>query len=140
MTYTGEAVDMLPLLHRLGVRLLPSHVVTSIEPGRVAGCLTIAPAEPLQWDVDAVVLTTQRVASSRLYRELTGDPAALERNGIRGVYRVGDCHAPRQQVADAIFDGHRLAREIDSDDPGRPLPWKRERALVYERGKPRSYL
>jgi dimethylamine/trimethylamine dehydrogenase len=130
MTYTGEAVDMLPLLHRLGVRMLPSHVVTSIEPGRVTGCLTIAPAEPIHWDVDAVVLTTQRIPSSQLYRELCSDPAALEQNGIQGVYRVGDCHAPRQQVADAIFDGHRLAREIDTDDPRVPLPYIREERFL----------
>jgi dimethylamine/trimethylamine dehydrogenase len=33
-------------------------------------------------------------------------------------------------VADAIFDGHRLAREIDSVNPAEPLPYRRERALV----------
>ena len=27
-------------------------------------------------------------------------------------------------------DGHRLAREIDSPDPSRPLPYLRERPLV----------
>jgi hypothetical protein len=30
---------------------------------------------------------------------------------------------------DAIFDGHRLAREIDSPDPAIPLPFIRERRL-----------
>jgi dimethylamine/trimethylamine dehydrogenase len=37
--------------------------------------------------------------------------------------------APRL-IADAIFDGHRLAREIDSPDPERPLPYLRERPLM----------
>jgi dimethylamine/trimethylamine dehydrogenase len=42
------------------------------------------------------------------------------------VYRIGDCVAPRL-IADAIWDGHRLGREIDSPDPARPLPHLRER-------------
>jgi dimethylamine/trimethylamine dehydrogenase len=30
-------------------------------------------------------------------------------------------------VAEAIFDGHRLAREIDSENPAVQLPYRRER-------------
>jgi dimethylamine/trimethylamine dehydrogenase len=41
------------------------------------------------------------------------------------VYRIGDCLAPRT-IAEDIFDGHRLAREIDSADPATPLPYLRE--------------
>ena len=33
-------------------------------------------------------------------------------------------------LADAIFSGHRLAREIDSENPAIPLPFKRERKVV----------
>ena len=55
--------------------------------------------------------------------------SALEANGITGLYRIGDCEAPRT-IADCIFDGHRLAREIDSDDPSTPLPFVRERSWV----------
>ena len=32
-------------------------------------------------------------------------------------------------IADAVFSGHRLAREIDSDNPAMPLPFKRERKV-----------
>jgi dimethylamine/trimethylamine dehydrogenase len=70
------------------------------------------------------------VPEDALYRELTADPARLAEAGIQAVYRVGDCVAPRQQVADAIFDAHRLAREIDSGDPSRPLPWIRENRVL----------
>jgi hypothetical protein len=41
------------------------------------------------------------------------------------VYRTGDCVAPRWLV-DTVFDGHRLAREIDSPDPAVSLPILRE--------------
>jgi len=53
------------------------------------------------------VLVTHRL-SDGLYGELRSDPDALEREGITGLYRVGDCVEPRL-IADAIFDGHRLA-------------------------------
>jgi dimethylamine/trimethylamine dehydrogenase len=35
-------------------------------------------------------------------------------------------------VSEAVFDGHRLAREIDSENPAVPLPYIRER-LVLDR-------
>ena len=41
--------------------------------------------------------------------------------------------APRL-IADCVFSGHRLAREIDSDNPEIPLPFKRERARDRARG------
>jgi len=62
----------------------------------------------------------------RTGRLISAQPRAEK---IEGLYRIGDCVAP-QLIADAIFDGHRLAREIDSADPARPLPSRRERALV----------
>jgi len=37
--------------------------------------------------------------------------------------------APRI-IAEAIFDGHRLAREIDSPNPALPLPYLRERLVL----------
>ena len=75
-----------------------------------------------------MVLVTQQISDEALYLELAGDPAALEAAGIEAVYRIGDCVAPRM-ISEAIFDGHRLAREIDGPDPAHPLPFDRERGL-----------
>ena len=33
-------------------------------------------------------------------------------------------------IADAVFEGHRLAREIDTDDPATPLPFIRENRVL----------
>lgn len=44
------------------------------------------------------------------------------------LYRCGDCLAPRY-LADAVFDGHRVGREIDGADPERPRAVRRERAI-----------
>ena len=75
------------------------------------------------------MLITQRLSDDALYLQLAADPGALAAAGIAAVHRVGDCVAPRL-IADAIFDGHRLAREIDGPDPAVARPYLRERPLV----------
>ena len=74
--------------------------------------------------VDATVLVTQRVSDDRLYIELM----AGSLGDVESLHRTGDCVAPRL-IADAIFDGHRLAREIDSPHPDIPLPHRQERVV-----------
>jgi dimethylamine/trimethylamine dehydrogenase len=83
---------------------------------------------PFDVETDTVVLVTQRLSNEALYLELAEDPDARAACGIEAVYRTGDCVAPRWLV-DTVFDGHRLAREIDSADPGVHLPTLRERVI-----------
>ena len=111
-------------LHARGIGQRAGVVLTGIEPGRVAG--TDEFGEELELDADAVVLVTQRLSNEELYLELRADEDALRSEGVEALYRIGDCVAPRI-VAEAIFDGHRLAREIDSENPAVPLPYRRER-------------
>jgi dimethylamine/trimethylamine dehydrogenase len=113
-------------LHELGIATREETVVTAIEAGRVAGEHELEGSVELS--ADAILLVTQRLSDESLYLELKVQADRLAEAGVEGLYRVGDCVAP-QLIADAIFDGHRLAREIDSDDPARPLPWLRERPL-----------
>jgi dimethylamine/trimethylamine dehydrogenase len=87
--------------------------------------------EPFELEADGVVIATQRLSNEELYLELAADEDALRAEQIEAVYRIGDCVAPRIP-AEAIFDGHRLAREIDGENPALALPAKRER-LVLER-------
>jgi dimethylamine/trimethylamine dehydrogenase len=114
-------------LHESGVRLHRGVALERAEPGLVSGRGEFG--EPYELETDAVVLVTQRVSDEALYLELTADEERLRAEGIEAVYRIGDCVAP-QLIADAIFDGHRLAREIDADDPAVPLPWRRERTAI----------
>ena len=79
------------------------------------------------------MLVTQRLSNDALYLELAGDREALAAAGIEAVYRTGDCVAPRWLV-DTVFDGHRLAREIDSPNPAVYLPIVRERGLPARLG------
>ena len=114
-------------LHELGIAMRTEVCITAVEPGSVAGHHELS--GPLELKADAVVLVTHRLSDERLYLELTADPEALRAEGIEALYRIGDCVAP-QLIADAIFDGHRLAREIDTEDPAVPLPYRRERPLL----------
>ncbi len=102
-------------LHAAGVTLRRSVTVTAADERGVDGEDEFG--EPVRIAADGVVLVTQRVADDALWDELEGVP---------GLYRAGDCVAPRL-MAEAIFDGHRLAREIESPDPLTALPYLRER-------------
>ena len=111
-------------LHDAGVTMHRGVTILAVEPGRVSGEDEFE--EPWSIETDGIVLVTQQVSDDALYRELVGDPTALEAAGIEAVYRIGDCVAPRM-ISEAIFDGHRLAREIDAPDPSTVLPFDRER-------------
>ena len=123
---TLEQVFLKERLHELGVRMHRGTAIASVEPGRLTGADEFG--EPFELEADAIVLVTQRVSDDALYHELRADEERLDAEGIEAVYRIGDCVAP-QLIADAIFDGHRLAREIDSDNPAVPLPFVRERPV-----------
>ena len=105
---------------------------TKLEEGRVlASHVYDDEAHEHEFEADAVVLVTQRRSNEALYRNLKDEIGAdaLGAEGITGFFRIGDCEAPRL-VADCIFSGHRLAREIDSENPEVPLPFKRERRVI----------
>jgi dimethylamine/trimethylamine dehydrogenase len=123
--YTLELPRIKRTLFSLNVDVVTEHTLDHIEPGVAKGTHIYDPRKSAVWEIDSVVLVTSRYSDESLFRELEADPGALKREGIQGLYRIGDCVSPRL-IADAIFDGHRLAREIDSADPAVPLPYIRE--------------
>jgi dimethylamine/trimethylamine dehydrogenase len=116
-------------LHDTGVATRTGTLLTGIQPGHLTARDGVG--EPLELEADAVVLVTQRLSNEDLFLELARDEDGLRAEGVEALYRIGDCVAPRL-IAEAVFDGHRLGREIDSEDPAVPLPFLRER-LVLER-------
>lgn len=78
--------------------------------------------------VDSMVLVTSRRSRTALFSDLVARKADWTRQGVAAVMRAGDCLAPRY-IADAVFDGHRIAREMESPDPERPLSVIRERRI-----------
>ena len=130
LSFTGEAGHFRGTLESLGVTLIAGHVLTEIHLDGVAlGGSDGRTASITSVEAECVVLVTQRQSDDQLYRELKRNREALAREGVVGVYRIGDCVAPRL-ITDCVFDGHRLAREIDSSDPAVPLPYIREHRIM----------
>jgi dimethylamine/trimethylamine dehydrogenase len=79
-------------------------------------------------EYDTLVLVTGRSSNVSLFRDLKARQDDWAKNDIKGIYLIGDALAPKL-IADATFDGHRLAREIEEKDPQYPLPYRREVAV-----------
>lgn len=114
-------------LHDNGIRVHRGVTVGSVTPDAVSGVDEFG--EPWSLPADGLVLVTQQQSDDVLYRALVSDADRLTSSGIERVYRIGDAVAPRP-ISEAIFDGHRLAREIDQADPSQPLPYLRERVRI----------
>jgi dimethylamine/trimethylamine dehydrogenase len=118
-------------LHKLGVEIVTYHMPSKVEAGGVtAEHVYDTDGHSRSFETDAVVLVSQRRSNEALFRELKDvvGREALAAEGVDALYRIGDCEAPRL-IADAVFSGHRLAREIDAPNPETPLPFKRERRV-----------
>lgn len=110
-------------LHDLGIAMSTGITIHAWHPGRAAGVSTLG--DPIDIPADDLVLVTHQVVDDALYHELTTAPELLTAAGIRAVHLIGDAVAPRW-ISESVFDGHRLAREIDSTGPSIPLPVRRE--------------
>ena len=77
---------------------------------------------------DTIVVATARVPNDSLWRELSARRSEWEKRDIQAIYQAGDCYSPGL-IAQAIFEGHRIAREFESPNPQRAQPWIRERQI-----------
>jgi dimethylamine/trimethylamine dehydrogenase len=114
-------------VHRAGIAVQYATTLTAIRPsahavGTSTPVLltgTARTGEPWSLGCDGVVLVTQQVSENSLYRQLDGSAFA------GAAHLIGDALAPRL-LSEAIFDGHRLGREIDRPS----TPYLRERARL----------
>jgi len=132
---TVEGPLLRQALHDAGVSMVTGVTLTAIEPGRARGETEFG--EPWTLEVDGVVLVTQQVSDDALYHELVGDPGALAAAGIDRVIRIGDAVAPRM-ISEAVFEGHRAAREIELPDPMAVRLFDRERRIPEPEAGARS--
>jgi dimethylamine/trimethylamine dehydrogenase len=149
MEYTLEAPNLHRMMHEKNITQYGGHWVEECEPGNVVkvklfdllrdgSTRTTEPAagkppremssEVTIVEADTVILTTARHSNDALYQSLWQSRERWEEEEIGGIYQAGDCYAPRL-IADAVFEGHRIAREFESDNPQRPLPFLRERMI-----------
>lgn len=127
--HTGEWYSIASTLDRLGVEIDAGWRILEISEGTISATRTDLEHRRRDWQVDGVVLVTQRNSAGELWDALSSDRDRLSDNDISGIYRIGDCVVPRF-VSEAVFDGHRLAREIDAVAPEFALPYLREGAVL----------
>jgi dimethylamine/trimethylamine dehydrogenase len=86
---------------------------------------------------DGVVLISHRLSNLELSSDLEARRSDWREAGVERILSVGDCVAPRT-LADAVFDGHRLAREFEEPDPeyakAMRVEWRRSRGSAVEAG------
>jgi Thioredoxin reductase len=117
----GNQVEVVAYdLHRDG-SLRTTQPTNGVYPRRLGNAVEIL-------NCDTVILCTARESRTELYDSLYERRGEWAEKGIEAIVRAGDCLAPRY-LADAIFDGHRIAREFESADPERPRAVIRERQV-----------
>ena len=128
MEKTLEHAWMQTDLRRLGVKIMTDTMLQEIRPGVAVTADIWLPDMTEEHEIDSLVISSARVSNSEIHEELRRYPERLTEAGIEGLYVIGSAAAPAM-IVDSIFDGHRLAREIDSPDPSQPLPFIRERRI-----------
>ncbi len=145
MHFTLEAPNMHRMLHELGIEVIGDVWAAQAEANRIQtypifgdgyrreyrgpGKLPRRENTHFDWhEFDSLVLVTGRHSNCELFNGLKARKDEWADNDIKGVYLIGDAWAPKL-MADATFDGHRLAREIEGDDPQHPKPYIREVAV-----------
>jgi dimethylamine/trimethylamine dehydrogenase len=128
--YTAEHVHLNRGLRRKGVRIVTDRIATAVqEDGLTSVSRWLHEEDTTSHQAASIMLVTQRNSDDAVYADLMARRDEWGDAEISAVYRIGDCIAPGL-IADAVFDGHRLAREIDSEDPATHKPFIRERQLA----------
>jgi dimethylamine/trimethylamine dehydrogenase len=108
----------------LGVSVRTSRALMRFEGGEAElACAFTGKIEREAFD--ALVLVTARLPEDSLYRALIDARERWERAGIRSVKVIGDAAAPAA-IAWATYAGHRYAEELDAEDRGDALPFRRD--------------
>ncbi|WP_299965501.1 FAD-dependent oxidoreductase [uncultured Roseobacter sp.] len=108
----------------MGVAIELNRGVTAIGVGHVQSNCTFTD-QRRETPCDAVVMVASRVETNEVYRDLTARQAEWADAGIKTVQIIGDANAPGP-IAWAVYAGHRYARELDGEDIGDALPFRRE--------------
>ena len=108
----------------MGVNVVLNRGVTQIESGHVTSdCVYTGLTQ--DYRCDAVVMVASKLENNGLYHDLKSRESDWADAGIKSVQLIGDANAPGP-IAWATYAGHRYARELDGEDIGDALPFRRE--------------
>jgi dimethylamine/trimethylamine dehydrogenase len=108
----------------MGVTIELNRGVTAIGKDHVeTNCMFTDVTRSLEYD--GVLLVSSRLENNSVYNDLKLREAEWADAGIKSVKLIGDANAPGP-IAWATYAGHRYARELDGEDIGDALPFRRE--------------
>jgi dimethylamine/trimethylamine dehydrogenase len=111
-------------LATMGVNVELNRGVTAIGKDHVeTNCMFTDMKRPIE--CDGVLLVSSRLENNSVYHDLKAREAEWADAGIKSVKLIGDANAPGP-IAWATYAGHRFARELDGEDSGDALPFRRE--------------
>jgi dimethylamine/trimethylamine dehydrogenase len=124
--WTDEHYRVVPHLMKLGVDLCVLRNLHSFD-GSQATLACVYTGELSTRACASLVMVTSRTPRDDLYHQLMARENDWKAAGIRSAQRIGDCLAP-SLTADAVYAGHRYAREMDT--VCNDVPFARERVLL----------
>ena len=127
--WTDEHHLLVPRFYEAGIKPLVLRKLTGFADGAISA-LHMGPNTVDRLDCATLILATSREPDDGLYRTLQMDETGRADAGVAGIAAIGDCLAPGL-IVDAVYAGHRFAREFQASDEGE-LRYRRER-IVLER-------
>ncbi|MCP4766502.1 MAG: NADH:flavin oxidoreductase [Gammaproteobacteria bacterium] len=112
----------------LGIKVVTSKDITRISSDEIE-LACVYTEQTSMMPAASVVMVTSRTANDELHLALTTDPMLLENSGISSISAIGDCLCP-STIAAAVYEGHRIAREMDAPPQDPDMPFKREQILL----------
>ena len=112
----------------LGIEVVTAHTIAQIHADEVE-CACIFTNHLRTVTARSVVMVTSRQPDNQIYLALRENPDKLASAGIRSVCAVGDCNNP-STIATAIYEGHRVARELDAAPVDPDMPFRREQIAL----------
>jgi dimethylamine/trimethylamine dehydrogenase len=114
----------------LGIEVITSHNISSIDEIEIEiSCIYTDKMRSVP--AANVVMVTSRRPDNELAVALSDDSVDLETSGISSITSIGDCLSP-STIAAAVYEGHRVAREMDAPPDNPDMPFRRERILIEE--------
>ena len=125
--WTDEHHLVAPHLYTLGVRIMVSHNLLNFD-GNAVELKFLYSSKTTSLDCGTLIPITARKSNDSIYFELLNKLVLSDEAIIPTVTRIGDCLAPGL-TADAVYSGHKFARELGIENAMRPV--NRERITMF---------
>jgi dimethylamine/trimethylamine dehydrogenase len=141
VTFVTTAVEVSPWTHNtleqhriqsrimeMGIPVITSNNISVIDDEEITlSCVYTDKVRKIP--ASGVVMVTSRRPNNALGTAFENETIELEASGIRSIVSIGDCLNP-SIIAAAVYDGHRVAREMDAAPENPDMPFLREEILL----------